>query len=142
MGFVAMTDRINQPLLQPLPAGSAPLLVGDDTPLPVPSGQVVTLLDVIGDAPGPAGATLRFRFLAPQIARTGGRIGFEQAAADMQALCDSFALPRLAELGPRPSQIIISFSDIPVPFGATMPEATQYIEAFSVRDNACIWEVY
>ena len=40
----------------------------------VPSGQEVTFIDVVRDAPGPDGLTYRFRFLAPAIARADGKI--------------------------------------------------------------------
>ncbi|MDR0809350.1 MAG: DUF6497 family protein [Gemmobacter sp.] len=118
------------------------LLTGDGGRIAVPSGQPVTLQDVIWNEMGPQGLTMRFRFIAPQIAREGGGVDFDTAAADMQALCESFALPRLAEFGPMPAQIVISLADISVPFGEAAPEATQYFEAFSIRDGACIWEIY
>lgn len=121
--------------------GSA-VLAGDDTLVPVPSGQPVVLQDVIWNAPGPDGLTTRFRFVAPQIARDGGSVDFEMAAADMVALCQNFALARISEFGPAPGQIIISLSDRPVPFGESMPEATQFFEAFTIEDGQCIWEMY
>lgn len=120
----------------------AVVLPGDETLIDVPSGQPVTLLDVIWNTPGPEGLTMRFRFLAPQIAQPGGTISFDQAVEDMKALCQTYALPRLATPGPVPSQIIISLSDIPVPFGAPMPDATQFFEAFSIENGACKWEIY
>ena len=109
----------------------------------VPSGQPITLHDVIWGAPGPEGLTVRFRFLAPQIARVGGSVDFDTAAADMAALCETYALPRtVTGTGPQPAQIIISLSDIAVPFGAAAPEATQYFESFGIENGACIWEVF
>ena len=48
----------------------------------VPSGQVVTLLDVITNAPGSDGLTERFRCLAPGIALKGGTVTAEEAGAD------------------------------------------------------------
>ncbi len=118
------------------------LLVGDGTLITVPSGQELRLQDVIIDAHGPNGAALRFRFLAPQIAREGGNIVAETATTDMRALCDSFVLPRLAELDGDAPQIILSMSDVAVPFGEAAPEATQFFEAFSIKDGVCIWEIY
>ena len=106
----------------------------------VPSGQPVTFLDVIRDAPGPLGLTYRFRFIAPGIARDGGGLSIEDAAADMDHLCTAFALPRLAAVGPRPQQVIISLSDRAVEFGVASPEATQFFEAYRIVDGACIWE--
>ena len=114
----------------------------EDVLIPVPSGQPVTLQDVIWNAPGPEGLTLRFRFVAPQIARNGGDITTEAAQADMLHLCQTYALPRIAEFGPEPAQIVISMADISVPFGDTAPEVTQFFEAYSVQDGICIWEVF
>jgi hypothetical protein len=42
---------------------------GGDVAVAVPSGQAVTLQDVIWNVPGPTGLAIRFRFLAPAIAR-------------------------------------------------------------------------
>lgn len=114
---------------------------GEGEPIPVPSGQEVRWIDSISDAPGPEGLTMRFRFLAPQI---GGDDPIDQdlAAADMQALCDEFALPRLSVIGPRPAQVIISLSDRVVPFGETDEEAVQFFEAYSVVDGVCEWELF
>lgn len=118
------------------------VVAGTDAVIPVPSGQPVTLQDVIWNAPGPEGLVLRFRFLAPQIAREGGTVPMETALQDMQALCEGYALPRVAEFGPQPTQIIISLSDVAVPFGEAAPDATQYFEAYSIQDGTCIWEIY
>ncbi len=115
---------------------------GDDTLVPVPSGQQVVLQDVIWNVPGPDGLVLRFRFVAPDIARNGGSVDFETASADMMALCESYALPRLTQFGPAPGQVIISLSDVAVPFGQSAPEATQFFEAFSIVDGTCVWDVY
>jgi len=118
------------------------VIAGEDAVVPVPSGQAVRLLDVVLNAPGPDGVAARFRFVAPAIAKDGGEVDFETASADMAHLCQSYALPRLAELGPVPTQIIISFSDRPVPFGEAAPDATQFFEAYRVEGDACIWEAY
>lgn len=117
-------------------------LVADEAPIAVPSGQPVTLLDVITNQPGPLGLTTRFRFIAPEIAREGGSVDLETAQADMLALCQSYALPRIAGQGPQPAQIVISLSDRPVPFGEAAPDATQFFEAFALQDGTCIWEMF
>ncbi|MBA4351683.1 MAG: acetolactate synthase [Rhodobacter sp.] len=107
----------------------------------VPSGQEITLQDVIWNAPGPDGLALRFRFLAPGIA-PGGGVDFDTAAADMQHLCDTYALPRIADQGPHPEQVIISLSDVAVAFGEAAPEATQFFESFRIEDGVCVWEIF
>ena len=113
----------------------------DDALVDVPSGQPVTLIDVIANEPGPAGTTLRFRFLAPEIAPDAS-ISFETATTDMAALCDSYALPRLADYGPVPDQVIISLADRIVPFGEVDDAATQYFEAYRIEDGACVWDLF
>lgn len=110
--------------------------------IPVPSGQAVTWLDTINDAPGPEGLTIRFRFLAPAIAAAGGTISAEEALDDMAYLCENYALPRLPALGPRHGQIVISLSDRPVGFGQVDDSATQYFEAYSAENGICTWEMY
>lgn len=115
---------------------------GNGATVQVPSGQEITLLDVIWNVPGPVGMATRFRFVAPAIAKDGGTVSFDAAQADMLDLCQSFALPRVTGSLVLPSQIIISLSDRAVPFGESDPDATQFFEAYSIEDNACIWEVF
>lgn len=106
----------------------------------VPSGQIVTLQDVFweeGDA-----LTLRVRFLAPQIARAKAQIDYDTAAKDMLHLCEAYVLPSVAQEPEAPDQIIVSLSDIEVPFGQSDPEATQFFEAYRIENGACKWEVY
>lgn len=114
--------------------------LGAEEKIEVPSGQQITFVDVVHDAPGPDGLTYRFRFLAPAIARAGGTVTAETALEDMQTLCDTYALPRVANPGPAPGQIIISLSDKPVQFGTPAPDVTQFFEAFRPDGDACIWE--
>ncbi len=115
---------------------------GDGALIEVPSGQEMTLLDVIWNVPGPEGLATRFRFLAPAIARDGGAVAFDVAQSDMLHLCQEYALPRVTGSLTLPTQIIISLSDRPVAFGQSNPEATQFFEAYRIEDNACIWEVF
>lgn len=102
----------------------------------VPSGRVVQALDVITDQHGPAGATARFRFVVP------GLQPDEDTSADMQALCDSYALPRTESMVPAPQQIVITFADRAVPFGEAAPDAVQFFEAYAPKDGACVWEMF
>lgn len=113
-----------------------------DAPIAVPSGQEVRYLDTVQAAPGTEGLTIRFRFVAPAIARDGGTIDPATAQGDMEALCNSFALPRLPAVGPQPGQIVISLSDREVAFGEPAPEVTQFFEAYVVEDSRCVWEPF
>ncbi len=109
-----------------------------DGDIAVPSGREVTLIDVITNAPGPDGATARFRFLAPGLAESEA----EAALVDMQVLCDSYALPRTKGTVPEPQQIVISLSAEVVPFGEAAPDVVQFFEAFRPKDDTCQWEPF
>lgn len=131
-----MTDPVSEQ------KDAAQVMPGDGTLIAVPSGQVVTLQDIIWNVPGPEGLAVRFRFVAPQISRVDGTVPYEIAAEDILHLCQTYALPRLTDFGPQPTQVIISLSDQPVPFGEPAPEVTQFFEAFTHKDGICIWEIY
>ncbi len=122
--------------------GGVTIIPAEDTSLvDVPSGQPLTLIEVIWNVPGPAGTAVRFHFLAPEIA-PGGSIGFDVASTDMAALCDTYAVPRVEEAGATPDQIIIAMSDRVVPFGQTDADATQFFEAYSLQGDTCVWEMF
>lgn len=115
---------------------------GNGAALNVPSGQGVTLHETIFDMPAPDAAVYRFRFLAPAITRSGGTMDFAASIADMQHLCDTYALKSMAALLPAKVQVVISFADMPLPFGETNPEVTQFFVAFSVKDGKCHLEPF
>lgn len=104
----------------------------------VPSGREISLIEVISNAPGNEGATARFRFLAPGL--TSEEV--ESAAADMQALCDDYALPRISGMVPAPQQIVISLSAEDVPFGTPAPDVVQFFELYRPEADSCIWEPF
>lgn len=107
----------------------------------VPSGQPVELSETLIDATtGELWA--RFRFLAPWIARDQKKVGYAQAAPDMEHLCTHVALPWLTTRGHHPARIVVSLMDRPVPFGSADPDATQFFEAYRPEDGTCIWEEF
>lgn len=106
----------------------------------VPSGQMLTLQEVFweeGDS-----LVLRVRFIAPQIARFGGTVDYETAAKDMLYLCETYVLPQIEASADKPVQVILSLSDVEVPFGEANSEATQFFEAYSLKGDTCILEAY
>ncbi|MEO9819711.1 MAG: DUF6497 family protein [Paracoccaceae bacterium] len=107
----------------------------------LPSGQGVELTEVLVDTVGEE-SWIRFRFLAPEIARDGGQIDYDAAAPDMDVLCNETALPYLNDFELEAGRIAISLSDRPVPFGMADPEATQFIEVYRIDGNRCIWEAF
>lgn len=105
----------------------------------VPSGQPVELIEVLNDQVG-AQTWLRFRFVAPQIGPVADGIAFEAAAEDMAHLCDTLALPYLAQHALSGDMVVISMAERAVEFGASDPETTQFFEAFRIQEGRCIWE--
>ena len=105
----------------------------------LPSGQVVELYEVLVDEVTTE-RWVRFRFLAPEIARDTGVLRFSDVEPDLAHLCDTVALPYLAEFDLGGQGVVISLSDRKVDFGQTDPDATQFIDAFRVDAGACIWE--
>ncbi len=104
----------------------------------LPSGNVVTLVETIRDAAGPAGLTDRFRFLAPWLADAV----YDEVAPDLIWLCETLALPRVASSVPPPAQVILSLADRPVAFGAADPDARQFFEAYAIADGTCVPEFF
>lgn len=115
-----------------------PAAAGGDpgTTIALPSGGRAEWLDVVSDTAGVEGATARFRFIDQNL-KAG-----EDRGEDMQKLCDTFALERVAGMVPAPRQIVITLADRPVPFGQTDPEAVQLFEAYRLENAACIWEMF
>lgn len=114
-----------------------PLPLGAQVAVTLPSGQQVTLIEVLSNIPGSEGLATRFRFLSPDVTRGTGSIDVDTAGADMDWLCTTYALPRLPTNGPQPAEIIISMSDMDVPFGEDHPEATQFFASYSIADGTC-----
>ncbi|GFE48461.1 hypothetical protein So717_02140 [Roseobacter cerasinus] len=105
----------------------------------VPSGQPVTLYEVLTDRVGEE-SWLRFRFLAPEIARDGGSVSFADAEPDLEHLCTAVALPYMADYGLAADIVAVTLLDRDVPFGSTDPDATQFIDIFRVSSGVCVWE--
>ncbi len=107
----------------------------------VPSGQQIALSEVLVDER--SGETwVRFRFVAPQIARGTGAVDPVRAAGDMDHLCRALALPYLSDYGLTANRVVISLSDRTVPFGQADSEATQFFEAYRPEGAVCIWEAF
>ena len=117
-------------------ACAAPAFADD---LAVPSGQSLSLMEIRSDVMG-AETWLRFRFLAPAIARDTGAVDFQTAEADMAHLCATVAVPHVAQTGTSAERVVISLSDRPVDFGVSDAEATQFFDAFRIENDRCIWE--
>ncbi len=104
-----------------------------------PSGQSVELFEVLIDEVS-AEDWLRFRFLAPSIGKTAGRLSYVDAQDDFGHLCQTVALPYLSDANLSADVIVIALLDRPVPFGEADPEATQFIEVFRIEEGVCVLE--
>ncbi|MGH1367594.1 MAG: DUF6497 family protein [Maritimibacter sp.] len=117
---------------------NGPLWAADTT---LPSGHKVALAEVIWGTPGPAGHTVRFRFVDGELAARVSNDGFVDAEADMAHLCSEIAVPQIKDFGgAAPDQVIISISDRFLPLGDADPEAVQLFEAYRVENDGCVWE--
>ena len=105
----------------------------------VPSGQPIKLQEVLVDDVG-GEVWLRFRFIAPEIARDGGSVNYEAAATDMFELCATLALPYITQYDLEGQIIVVSLADRTTEFGVPDPDATQFFEAFRPQGDTCIWE--
>ncbi|HDZ51790.1 MAG TPA: hypothetical protein ENH63_08495 [Sulfitobacter litoralis] len=105
----------------------------------MPSGQSLELQEVLVDQVATE-TWLRFRFVAPYIARDTGAVDFAQVGADMTYLCDALAIPYMAQHALNGEVIVISLADRVTEFGVSDPEATQFFEAFRLSNDTCIWE--
>lgn len=109
-------------------------------PIAVPSGMDVRWLETLRDTQGPEGLTLRFRFIAPALAKK--KVSEESVAKDMEVLCNTYALPRVPKSGPQPAQIVIAIADKVFPFGEADEGTHQYFEAYSIANGSCVWELF
>ena len=104
--------------------------------LELPSGQSVTLNEVLLDAVG-SEEWVRFRFLAPDVDPVSDGL-----AEDLLHLCDTVALPYMVEHALTGDVIVVSLMDRPVPFGQADPDARQVFEAFRRQDGTCAWDAF
>jgi hypothetical protein len=106
--------------------------------LPVPSGQPVTLFDIVADDAAPG--TKRFRYLAPELGQA--QRGFHEIADDFPHLCKTQALPQLQRDGDSTRTVVISLMQSPVDFGVMTPDVVQFFESFTIENDLCIWEAF
>ena len=120
--------------------------MNDSTPAEVaaivPSGMVLHLSEIVRDTQGAMGLTVRYRYVAPDLAARRLVDEGRTLLGDLEHLCNSYALPQLTGSVPMPSQIVISVSEIETVFGASTPDVVQVFEGFRPQDGVCIWEPF
>jgi hypothetical protein len=108
-------------------------------PIITPSGQSVTLYDVVLE---PDDGIARFRYLTPAIDPAGQGLTHDDVVGDFEWLCETYAIPGLIAAEKTAAHVIITFSDREVEFGVATPEATQFIESYTVEGTTCIWDAF
>lgn len=83
---------------------------------------------------------LVMRYLAPQIARDGGSLAYEDVADAIDALCDGPGLATARAHESPVDQIVITVMDRVVEWGLPNPEATQFIASYVVTQSGCEWQ--
>lgn len=105
----------------------------------VPSGNQLTLQEVIFETRQDNSRVARYRYVMPAIAQG---IAFKDVESDFAVLCDGFIVKALREKSKTVDQVIVSLSDRETEFGVTSAQAIQYFEAFRLENDTCIWEAF
>lgn len=146
----ALSEADGGDLTTEAPAVSLPMAEA----IALPSGRQVWWLDSVHDTQGPAGLTLRMRFIAPGLQPVVEADQQRITHEDMVALCEGFAVPRLGRPATLPKQVVITLMARQLEFGEADHQVTQFFEAFSLEAPAggdpsdpatpltCRWEVY
>ncbi|SHK00675.1 hypothetical protein SAMN05444000_1176 [Shimia gijangensis] len=120
-------------------AYAGPATAGDlKEVLTVPSGYEFHLQEMLFETRQDNSEVARFRYVMPIIGQEG--VTFDDVEFDFLFLCEVEALRSLEKQSKTVDQVIISLSDRETEFGATTSVATQFFEAYSVKDGSCIWE--
>ncbi|WP_246107438.1 DUF6497 family protein [Puniceibacterium confluentis] len=130
LGALAVTGAV---AVFGLPVGTA----GGQT-VTLPSGRSAQFQELIEEVSGEI-SVARFRFVAPWVA-DGPDYG--SVAADMEELCQTYAVSALEGAAADPARIIISLAQSATEFGVANPDITQFFESFSLRNGLCIWEAF
>ncbi|MEZ7813818.1 MAG: hypothetical protein ACI9O0_001224 [Paracoccaceae bacterium] len=130
-----MTEQIDESQIQ-----NVKVLPGDSSPITLPSGETVNLMEIVLGVPSPMGEALRFRFLAPFLDQK--KLPDDVLFEDIFYLCAEYALKKIDGVSPNAQQIIISLSEAPLAFGQASDDIAQYFEAFSRQGQTCEWDAF
>lgn len=108
--------------------------------LRLPSGLVARFHEALTDRPEGGGLIYRFRYVAE--AFEAGPAQLATLDGDLLWLCETHALPRIANIGPQPGQVVISLADRESPFGVYDPDVIQVFSAYRPAGDDCIEELF
>jgi propionyl-CoA carboxylase beta chain len=111
-------------------------LCSQDERFTLPSGRLARLCElVVEPQPFASEDWLIVRILAPDLEVTGERDGH----FDHDWACEAIGLPNAA---PETARIVVQLMADAFPRGEPAPGITQSIEAYSIEDETCIWELF
>lgn len=107
-----------------------------------PSGQPLVLWEIIWERVKGDGSQAVLRFIAPQIARSGGSVDAATALADLDWLCATHGVPVAALPASSTDTVVVTLMDRAVPRGTTDAAATQYFGLYTIENGECSPEDY
>lgn len=104
----------------------------------LPSGRAAELCDILPETqPFTSVTWLVVRMVVPDLPGPG----VESTHTDHDWVCGELALPAVETIEPPPARIVVQLMAEPFIRGEPAPGITQSIEAYTLRDGACIWEL-
>lgn len=132
-------------MMPALPLAAALILaapaLAEDGVVTAPSGQVVTLTDVlVEENPWSGEVQVVVRLVAPAIA--GPDAVSTAIRADMDWACETWGLPAAAELTSPPDWIVVEMMEGPAQRGEPTPGLRRLFETYRPDGAICIWELF
>ncbi len=108
---------------------------------PVPSGQSLEVFEEAFHTTTPTKRQFYLGVLAPAI-QQGGDVGFEAANADIDVLCEEYALKKAQNPNDgldSANEVVIRLMDSPVQYGDSNPDVRQYMGFYDISKGLCEW---
>jgi hypothetical protein len=104
----------------------------------LPSGRAAELCDILPETQPFTSATwLVVRMVVPELPETG----VENIHTDHDWVCAQIALPAAEAADTPPARLVVQMMAEPFIRGEPAPGITQSVEAYTIRDGVCIWEL-
>ncbi|KAB7615416.1 hypothetical protein F9L33_01220 [Amylibacter sp. SFDW26] len=108
---------------------------------PVPSGQSLEVFEETFHTTTPTRRQFYLGILAPAITE-GGEVGFEAANADIDVLCEDYALNKAQNPNDgldAAHEVVIRLMDKPIKYGDSNPDIRQYMGFYDISEGLCEW---
>ena len=129
------------PLVSILLAAGAQAQDGRIARAEAPSGQRVTLADVIPEEqPWSGEMQVVVRLVAPAIA--DDTLTNSQLRADMDWACHTWGVPAARELSAPPERVVVEMMAAPAPRGEATPGIRRIFESYRLEGPVCVWELF